>query len=126
LSIVRLSWDNPIVWTSYNGGTPRDDAPWAEELLWAKLRSRQIEGVRFRRNYELAGFKIDFYAPGIKLAIETDGSQHDFSRAKDARRDEKLVHEGVTVMRFDNAEIEGDLARVVREIRAKVGELLRR
>ena len=47
-----------------------------ETLLWAKIRGRQIEGLKFRRQHVIGDFILDFYAPCVRLAIEVDGGGH--------------------------------------------------
>jgi very-short-patch-repair endonuclease len=54
----------------------RNNMPLAEKIVWAKIRSQQIEKCRFRRQYSISAFVIDFYAPELKLALEIDGNSH--------------------------------------------------
>lgn len=48
----------------------------AEVILWEHLARRQMEGFKFRRQYSVNQFVIDFYCPQLKLAIEIDGDSH--------------------------------------------------
>jgi len=48
----------------------------AEKLLWQLIRSRQIQNAKFRRQYPVSGYIIDFYCFEAHLAIELDGSGH--------------------------------------------------
>ncbi|MEG3907749.1 DUF559 domain-containing protein [Microcoleus sp. w2-18bC1] len=48
----------------------------AEKRLWDKIKNRQLENCKFRRQYSVAEFVIDFYSPEIKLALEVDGDSH--------------------------------------------------
>lgn len=43
-----------------------------EKLLWSKLKNSQL-GFKFRRQYSVGGYILDFYCPTKKLAIELDG-----------------------------------------------------
>ena len=45
----------------------------SELILWSKLKSRQMMGYKFRRQFSVDRFILDFYCPEIKLAIEVDG-----------------------------------------------------
>jgi very-short-patch-repair endonuclease len=54
----------------------RQELTLAERRLWAVLRSTQLNGVKFRRQHPIGKFIVDFCAPGKKLIIELDGSQH--------------------------------------------------
>ena len=48
----------------------------AEQLLWHVLRNRQFGGLKFRRQYPVAPYVLDFYCHEARLAIEVDGGQH--------------------------------------------------
>ncbi|MFM9616235.1 endonuclease domain-containing protein, partial [Streptomyces niveiscabiei] len=48
----------------------------AEKLMWSRLRSRRLAGVKFKRQQPLFGYIVDFVAPDRKLVIEIDGGQH--------------------------------------------------
>lgn len=55
--------------TLRNAATPH------EVKLWARLRRDQL-GYRFRRQYGIGNYIVDFYCPTKKLVVEIDGSQH--------------------------------------------------
>lgn len=44
-----------------------------EQLLWQKLRSRQVAGLKFRRQVPVPPFVLDFYCVELTLAVELDG-----------------------------------------------------
>ena len=46
-----------------------------EIFLWSKIKNKQL-GYKFRRQYSVGPFILDFYCPTLRLAIELDGSQH--------------------------------------------------
>jgi very-short-patch-repair endonuclease len=98
----------------------------AEELLWKYLRAKKI-GVKFRRQYGIGPYILDFYAPSLKLAIEADGKIHlkKEVQTKDKNRDAFLKRAGISVLRFENEEIEHDLENVLSEIKMKIKELER-
>ena len=76
----------------------------AEATLWARLRGRQLAGLRFRRQHPLAGYITDFICLEARLIIEVDGSQHADS-TRDRNRDEALADLGYCVLRFWNEDI---------------------
>ena len=78
----------------------------AEALLWRKLRRKQL-GVRFRRQYPIAGYIVDFYCRRARFAIEVDGGGHavEQQRRYDERRDRVLAQHGVRVLRLWNPEV---------------------
>ncbi len=57
---------------------------------------------------------VDFYCAGARLVIELDGSQHydPEGKASDKERDAWLKAQGLTVLRFSNAEIQGNFRGV--------------
>lgn len=80
----------------------RTDMTGAETRLWAMLRNRQFDGLKFRRQTPVAGAIADFLCPGLKLIIELDGGIHRLKEASDTLRDARLKNAGFTVLRFDN------------------------
>ena len=48
----------------------------AEKLLWYCLRNRQLFGLKFRRQYPVGPYILDFYCHEYKLCVELDGGQH--------------------------------------------------
>ncbi len=54
----------------------------AERVLWAKLRRRQMFGLKFRRQQPLGDYIVDFVCLEKKLVIEVDGGQHCAPKAR--------------------------------------------
>ncbi len=79
----------------------------AEQLLWSKLRSRQLENARFRRQQPIGPYIIDFVCFEKSLVIEVDGGQHgeDLGEARDVARDAFLSAEGYRVLRLWNNDV---------------------
>ena len=79
----------------------------AEAALWQRLRNRQLDGRKFRRQYGAGPYILDFYCVEERLAVELDGSAHDdpFRRAYDDAREAALQAHGVKVVRFENREV---------------------
>ena len=81
----------------------RSNSTPAEAALWNILKEKKIAGLQFRRQYSIGNFILDFYCPKIKLAIELDGSYHDFVDIKDLDRDKYLADNfGIQTLRFEN------------------------
>ena len=79
----------------------------SESALWSRLRNKQLLGVQFYRQKPIGESIVDFYAPGAKLVVAVDGSQHGQSDhvKKDTCRDEYLASLGLKVLRFNSREI---------------------
>jgi len=79
----------------------------AENMLWTKLRRKQLKGYPFYRQKIIGKYIVDFYCPKAKLVIELDGGQHysDRGQAKDMARDNVLREMGIKVLRFSDREV---------------------
>jgi len=89
-----------------------------ERLLWNKLRHRQIQEAKFRRQHSIGSYVADFYNPSLKLVIELDGDSHFQKDAEkyDENRTTYFKSLGCTVIRFTNTEITQNLNGVLEEI----------
>ena len=98
----------------------RNNPTYAEKILWLSLRKRQVESVRFLRQYTVNKFVIDFYAPEIKLAIEVDGCSHTGKEKYDMERQKYIENFNIKVIRFKNEQVIGNPDEVVEEIKAVI------
>ncbi|MFI5185828.1 MAG: endonuclease domain-containing protein [Chitinophagales bacterium] len=96
----------------------RENATKAEEILWQRLRNKQINGLKFRRQHPIDKFITDFYCHEKKLVIELDGNIHkqDEQSDLDKGRTETLNEFGINVLRFNNEEILNDIKNVILQI----------
>lgn len=85
-----------------------------EVVLWSRLRDSRL-GFKFRRQASIGKFITDFYCPTKKLVVEVDGSQH-IDNELDKERTKFLNAVGVTVLRFWNNEVDGNLDGVITKI----------
>src|SRR3989304_186348 len=88
-----------------------------ERLLWNRLKSSQVEGVKFRRQQIIEDFIIDFGSFEKKVVIELDGGQHAETIEKDKERDGCLALNGYKVLRFWNNEVIENMEGVLEVIR---------
>jgi lysyl-tRNA synthetase class 2 len=88
----------------------------SEDMLWAQLRGRRLEGLKFRRQVPIAGFIADFCCFDLGLTIEIDGAHHADQAAADRARTEIIESNGYLELRFTNDEIKERLDWVVQEI----------
>ena len=87
-----------------------------EDLLWQELRNGKL-GFRFKRQYSIVNYVVDFYCAKTKLAIELDGGIHKFSQKYDNYRTEYLQSLGVKEIRFKNDEVFSNINNVVLKIK---------
>ena len=94
----------------------------AEQMLWQRLRRKQILGLQFYRQKPILNYIVDFYCPSANLVIECDGSQHytDEGLEADRVRDEALAQLGLRVLRFDNGQVLAEIDGVVEQICKKL------
>ena len=84
--------------------------------MWAYLRRGQLQGVHFRRQHPIGPYVADFCAPGQRLVIEVDGSQHVEQQHYDDERTVYLRLQGYRVLRFWNNQVMNDIQGVMRVI----------
>ena len=77
----------------------------AERLLWKYLRSKTIEGFKFRRQQPIENYIVDFVCLEKRIVIEVDGGQHAVEKEKDTERDRWLESQGFKVLRFWNNDV---------------------
>ena len=96
----------------------RNHLPQAEIILWSRLKARQIMGIKFRRQYSIGAFVVDFYSPELKLAIEVDGDSHMRQSAQEYDRERQSFIEqfGICFLRFTNNDVYKNLNGVVLRI----------
>lgn len=82
----------------------RNNSTSAEAELWRYLSNKKLSGKKFRRQYSIGQYIIDFYCVSDKLAIELDGDPHgDYIQIqKDIIRDEYLSKSGIKTIRIQN------------------------
>ena len=88
----------------------------AEQKLWQAIKKNQVNGVKFRRQYCIGYYIVDFISLTYKLIIEVDGGQHLEKADYDIVRTEYLTALGYKVIRFWNNEIFEELDSVLESI----------
>ena len=88
----------------------RKEQTYCEKIIWMQIRNRQLLGVKFRRQYSIDKFIIDFYSSKLKLAIEIDGGVHELPEQiiKDKNRQKYLEEFGIKFVRITNEELLGN------------------
>ncbi|NIE96097.1 DUF559 domain-containing protein [Acinetobacter sp. Tr-809] len=90
----------------------------AEQLLWQRIRRKQVLGLQFYRQKPILNFIVDFYCPAVNLVIECDGGQH-YSKEGleiDKNRDHTLSELGLITLRFSNHQILTEIDAVVEQV----------
>ncbi len=95
-----------------------------EATLWRALRNRGLQH-KFRRQYPIEKYIVDFYCAESKVCVEVDGGGH-FEKAQeeyDAYRTVCLESLGYKVMRFTNEDVRFRIHAVVEEIEREIDDL---
>jgi len=89
----------------------------AEKRLWRHLKSKQINGLKFRRQEPIGTYIVDFVCFEKRLIIELDGGQHASQQAQDQERESWFMSQGFITLRFWNNEVLANIEGVLEVIR---------
>lgn len=89
-----------------------------ERILWTFLRKKNINNLKFRRQYPIGNYIVDFICNEKKLIIEIDGGQHNENKniTYDQERTKYLESKGYKVIRFWNNDIDNNIEEVYLDI----------
>lgn len=86
----------------------------AERVLWSKLRRKQVGTLRFRRQFPIGPYIVDFVCLQANLVVEIDGGHH--GGENDVIRSAWLNERGYKVLRFWNNDVLSNIDGVVQTI----------
>ena len=95
--------------------TLRRDQTEAERKLWRLISNRQLGGFKFRRQYPISRYFVDFACHEASLVVEVDGGQH-AGNPRDVIRDKWLADHNYRVLRFWNNDVLTNLDGVYQAI----------
>jgi very-short-patch-repair endonuclease len=98
----------------------------AELIIWSCLKNKKILGQKFRRQFGVGQFILDFYCPKLKLAIEIDGiiHQQEGHPEYDKERELYLNTGNIKVLRFTNKDVFNNLNIVLERIKKEIEILI--
>ena len=88
----------------------------AERFVWARLRHKQFDGFRFRRQAPIGPYIADFVCYEARLILELDGSQHAEQTDRDAVRTAWFETQGFRLLRAWNHQVVQDWGTVEAEL----------
>jgi very-short-patch-repair endonuclease len=111
---------NNLKYLKQNRRNLRNNLTPAEAALWKLLKSKQLEGIKFRRQHSVGNYILDFYCTTQRLAIELDGAHHftEEGMRYDEERTAYLNSVDIRVIRFENKLVFDDPEYVLKEIRS--------
>jgi very-short-patch-repair endonuclease len=77
----------------------RRQSPRSQQRIWQEIRANRL-GFKFRREFPLGPYTLDFYCHEALLCVEVDGDQHDPQKDKD--RDDALACLGIHTLRLSS------------------------
>lgn len=88
--------------------TLRKNSTKAERMLWKNLRTKQMEGFKFRRQEPIGNYVVDFVCFEKRIVREV---------IKDKQREKWLKKQGFKILRFWNNEVLRNIEGVIEVIR---------
>jgi len=91
----------------------------AEAQLWKLLKNKNLLGLKFRRQYSIENYIVDFCCPSQHIIIELDGEIHRNSVQSDYDfiRDQRLGELNYKVLRFENADVFRNPDAIIESVR---------
>jgi len=93
-----------------------------ENLLWFHLRNKKL-GYKFRRQFSIGNYVVDFYCHDLKLIIEVDGVDHINKFDYDIERQKFLKEKGFKIIRYSNKAIISELNFVLDDISEQIKKI---
>ena len=96
-----------------------------EAMLWERLRNRNLQGFKFRRQHIINDYIVDFFCREKRLVIEIDGPYHNdaIQQGLDKKREATLIENGYYLLRFENREVLENLEVVIKKIESSLKEI---
>jgi very-short-patch-repair endonuclease len=107
---------NQESWQTNRARKLRRELTPAERILWKELRGRRFAGLKFRRQFPVSPYVLDFYCFELKLSLEIDGESHLDNNGYDERRQQAIEAEGIKTLRFWNTQVFDELDSVLEAI----------
>ena len=85
----------------------------SERRLWFALRNRRFAGLKFRRQFVIDRFVVDFACVELKLVVEVDGASHADRGEYDHRREKEIHSMDWNVVQCSNDDVIENLEGVL-------------
>jgi len=109
----KFHFDSPQM--KLRRGKLRNNPTDYEDKLWKFLRRNGL-GVKFRRQYSIDNYVVDFYCPEWRLAVELEGKVHLKRKKYDEYRKKYIEAFGIKMINFPNENVNKDIIGVLKEI----------
>jgi very-short-patch-repair endonuclease len=113
---------NPELWEKAH--RLRNNSTFSEILLWIKIKGKSL-GYEFHRQVPIDNYIVDFYCHELNLAIEIDGSSHNYKYDYDLIRQQDLEILGVRFIRFSDIAVKRSMKDVLRALEVVIMDIER-
>ncbi len=116
-------YTNKSSFTERRRGLRRNQTP-AEAKLWCYIKAKRLDNkTKFRRQYSIDRYIVDFYCHELKLIIELDGDIHYYIFEQDKSREYYLRKLGFKIIRYTNEQIQKNIEGVLYNIIENINKL---
>jgi very-short-patch-repair endonuclease len=93
-----------------------------EKILWEEIKWKKLMWLKFRRQYSVWRYILDFYCSSIKIWIEIDWINHLEKEILDYDiiRTEYIESDWIKIYRFTNNEIENNIQYVLNKLKEAI------
>lgn len=91
--------------------------------MWQWLRGRRLGKWKFRRQYPIGPYIVDFYCDALKLVVEIDGAAHASNGGYDEEREGNLREMGMRILRISSDRVLQDADGVLQTILLAINDL---
>ncbi|MEO6584294.1 MAG: vitamin B12 dependent-methionine synthase activation domain-containing protein, partial [Ferruginibacter sp.] len=113
-------WADPMTYTLLKeyAEAHRNKPTEAEDKLWSLVKTKKLEGFKFRRQHIIGSYIADLVCLDRRLIVEVDGLIHQLpdNMTSDQIRTEWLTGIGFKVIRFSNNEVINQTDQVLEKI----------
>jgi len=88
-----------------------------EKIFWQKIRRNQI-GYKFRRQFGIGKYVVDFYCPKLRLAVEIDGASHVMAKQAKTDKEREIYLESlnIKIKRYNNIDVKNNSEEVLNNL----------
>jgi very-short-patch-repair endonuclease len=111
-------------WSTFRRRKLRRESTNAERLFWIQVKNKTL-GYKFRRQFNIGRYIVDFYCHELKLIVEIDGFTHDDEdvQKKDVLRQRYLEDLGYKMIRYTDDQVLNDTEATIQDLKNKCDEL---
>ncbi|GEM_PF-2259764 len=104
--------------------------PLPEKLVWFRLRDQRFAAFRFQRHYGFGPYRLNFYSPLLRLAIEIKNdtttrlelSPRGAWDVYEQRRKHFFAARGISVLRLNSRQVYNGLDGVISLLMQRLGK----